>query len=126
MFEKLEHSSAWLIGYPEVRKRDLGAWYFHYVKKHMTRYLSQITGNGCYICRPYSPLTTEWYAELHHRLDEKYELVKQNAGNMWGDNEGYPFAWTEVGGDIVHPLVLKYMRFTLKDARLRPILTNYR
>lgn len=126
MFENLEQSNAWLIGYPETAKTGLGARNLPKIRNKMIKYLSQITGNGCYICRPYSPLTTEWYAELHRRLDEKYELVKQNAGNIWGDNEGYPFQWTELGGDILHPLVFKYMKFTLKDKRLRPILTNYR
>lgn len=126
MFEKLETSTAWLISYPELRKKDLGAWQLHRARNHMIRYLSQITGNCCYICRPYSPLTTEWYTELHRRLDEKYELVKENAGNIWGDNEGYPFVWTELWGDIYHPLVLKYMKFTLKDKRLRPVLVDYR
>lgn len=126
IFDKLQKSSAWLIGYPELRKTDLGARDLPQVRKNMVSYLSQITGNGAYICRAYTPFTTEWYAELHQRLDAKYEIVKQNPGNVWGDNTGYPFQWSELNGDITHPLILKYMQFTLKDERLRPILTNYR
>lgn len=126
MFEKLEKSSAWLIGYPEIRKGHLGAWSLPTIRQEMEKYFPLITGNGCYICRPNSPITQEWYAELHRRLDEKYELAKQNPGNMWGDNAGYPFEWTELGGDIVHPIVFKYMKFTIKDKRLRPILVDYR
>lgn len=126
MFEKLEKSQAWMIGYNEKRKMDLGARQYPNIRKEMSKYVSQIIGNGAYIFRPNTPFTTEWIHELHQRLDIHHQVLVQNRGNMWGNNEGYPLTWTQLGGDIVHPLALKYMNFTLKDKRLRPILTNYR
>lgn len=126
MFDKLANSQSWLIGYPEKRKKDLGARNYPNLRKDMTKYVSQITGNGSYIFRKNTPLTTEWICEVHQRLDKYHDKLIKNPGNMWGDNEGYPIAWTELGGDIVHPLVFKYMKYTLKDERLRPVLVNYR
>lgn len=127
MFDRLENSQAWLIGYPETRKMDLaGSPYQKIRKTEMVKYISQMVGNGSYIFRKNTPFTTEWIKELHQRLDRHYDKLLKHRGNTWGDNQGYPITWAGIGGDVVHPLALKYMKFTLKDKRLRPVLINYR
>lgn len=87
---------------------------------------SHILGNCSYITRAYSPFTYDWYNELHNRLDGYYEELCKFPGNVMGDNEGYPIAWTGILGDIFHPLCLKYNTAILFDNSIKPRFKNYR
>lgn len=83
-----------------------------------TNYKSLI-GNGAYIFKSYTRFTEEWYNQLHSVLDQKLELLKDNPAkqprdhlNLWLGNEysKYPLKWTEILGNIFHPLVYKYQK----------------
>ena len=125
LFEELEQSAAYIIGYPEQKKSDL-AQVGGLVMKDMRHYFSQTIGNCAYICRANTPFTYEWYQELISRMDEYEPLLCEYPGNILGDNPGYPIKWTGILGDIFHPLNLKYMDKILRNKKLKPVLINYR
>lgn len=85
---------------------------------------------GWFICRPYSPITTEWYEEINKRLDKFLpELIKCPATHTreaFHKNEGcalekpiwegrtafrsmYPISWNILLAQILYPLQLKYL-----------------
>ena len=124
-FDKLNSSNHYILGYPELKKNDV-ARLDGQLGQDLKANFSKIIGNVAYICRPNTPFTQEWYAELLHRMDFYADKLEQNRGNIWGDNEGYPIAWTNILGDIFHPLCLKYMQKIGYENHLCPSLENYR
>ncbi len=122
-----------VIGYPEIKKEDIG-----YIKsfvdkknakkinKDMKKNYYLMIGNCSYIFKPKSLFAKLWYDELHLRLDENLHLLKKHPGNVLGDNEGYPLPWTSILGQIFHPLCLNFHDKLILDENLRPILTDYR
>lgn len=125
-FERLEHSNAFIIGYPECKKRALPQVKEISIQQDMNAYFSQLLGNGAYICRPNTPLTNEWYHELMYRMDTYHEQLQLYPGNILGDNQGYPIPWSNILAEIFHPLCLKYSQYTLKESKLKPVCKNYR
>ena len=124
-FDQLQNSNKWLVGYREIKSKAL-AQVGGQIGTDMKRHFLFIIGNCAYICRPHSPLTQDWYQELHKRMDKYQPALTQNPGNILGDNEGYPIPWTNILGDIFHPLCLKYMDKLYFSDRIKPIFTNYR
>lgn len=125
-FEQIEASNAFIIGYPECKKRALPQVKEKSIQHDMNAYFSQLLGNGAYICRPNTPFTNEWYHELMHRMDHYQDQLKQCSGNILGDNEGYPIPWSNILGEIFHPLCLKHSKYLLRNSKLKPVCKNYR
>lgn len=126
IWQELADSSAYMIGYPEIRPEDIVQHESQKINQDTKRCFSQMVGNGAYICRPNTALTRDWYAELQKRMDKYADLLAQNPGNVLGDNDGYPIAWAGILGSIFHPLYLKYNHRILRNPQLRPITENYR
>lgn len=124
-FREFNSSAAWVMGYREVGARVV-AVIDGKLGKDLRRNWKVVVGNGSYICRPYSPFTTEWYNELHHRMDNYAQRLAANPGNVMGDNEGYPIPWTNILGDIFHPLCLKYHEHLSFSETIKPNFTAYR
>jgi len=124
-FEQLQNSDKWLLGYREIKSRAL-AKVDGQIGADMKRHFLFVIGNCAYIYRPYSPFTQDWYQELHKRMDNYEQALVQNPGNVMGNNEGYPIPWTNILGDIFHPLCLKYMDKLYFSNIIKPIFTNYR
>ena len=57
-------------------------------------------------------MTTEWYNNLIDKLNNKLSELKiypaKNLRDANTKNNKYPIKWTEILGDIYHPLILKY------------------
>jgi hypothetical protein len=86
-----------------------------------------LIGCGAFICQPETDFTTDWMNEVNELLNMNYDLLKADPGNVLGNNPGYPLAWTELLGDIFHPLVLKYKNHILQDDSIKPDFTkNYK
>lgn len=85
-----------------------------------------LIGNGAYIFKSHSPLCVEWMKELNSRLDLLSDQLRTNPGNIYGDNENYPVAWSYLLGQIFHPLNLKFNRKIIYDDSIKPQLNNYR
>ena len=125
IFIKFEKKNKWAVGYKEIKKGHV-AKVDGEVGKDLRKYYNYLIGNCSYIFRPYTPFTTEWYTELHRLMDVHYTSLKQFPGNILGDNEGYPIVWTEILGNIFHPLCLKYADKLMYSNKLRPLTNNYR
>jgi hypothetical protein len=116
-FDDLQNSEYWICGYKEipggVGYGDGSRW-------------TELVGNGAYICKPGTPLTTEWYTDMIKLLDTKLERLKQFPAKHPQDcGGGYPVEWNEMLGRIFHRVA-----YTHKDKLLNTlpisIFTNYR
>lgn len=94
---------------------------------------ARLIGNGAYIMRPRTPLTTRWISTVEQRLDgladalaaNPARLPKEVAGMMYQDfTSRYPVPWAHLHGDILHPLCFRYQRHLVR-ALPRPCLENY-
>ena len=87
---------------------------------------------AAFAIRANTPLTTEWYAELHRRADYFLDLARANPGGVWGlwhpnvHETDYPIQWNELQANIFEPLCLKYLAHIILEDRFRPSLENYR
>jgi hypothetical protein len=105
-FTELNNSEKWVCGYKEIpggvahQNKDIcDKWY-------------ELIGNGAYICKPYSLITTEYMGEIHNILDLKLEELKKHPAkypqDMAENRTGYPIEWNEICGRIFHRIVYKY------------------
>jgi hypothetical protein len=110
--------NTYINGYPEVSPFAVanvkGPLYLELQKNY-----KKLVGCGSFICNPYSPFTTDWINILNCKLDSLYTILKQNPAvhprevpNMLinGTPSKYPILWTELLGNIFHPLCLKYQQ----------------
>ncbi len=84
-----------------------------------------LIGNCAYIFRANSKFTQCWYDELHKVLNDKLEFLKKNPAKSPIDRyrlrstkpilrqlglarSEYPLTWTEILGDIFHPLCYEF------------------
>jgi hypothetical protein len=78
------------------------------VKEHW----KEIPGNCAYIMRPKTDFTQKWYDTLLQKLDSKLDALKKHPANnpqaTPHTTPGYPVEWTEILGDIFHPLACNY------------------
>lgn len=123
-FEQFNKSSAWIMGYREIGAIGV-APVVGKLGEDLKKYWRFLIGNCSYICRPRTPFTHEWYTELHKRMDRYEEQLAAHPGNIMGDNEGYPIPWTNILGDIFHPLCLKYNNKILFAKRIKPNFTTH-
>lgn len=128
-FEKLEHSDAYVMGYPEV-----GFWGAanHAVenqnlKRDLFNHWRHLVGNGAFICRPHTKMAAEWHTTVKNRLLSYTEQLRDHpAKDVFGKNMDYPIPWAGMQGEIFHPFCLKYNDKLLKDKALMPSFKNYR
>lgn len=132
-FNKLNNSSNHIaIGYGEVNG---GVAYIKDKKlyEEMSKNYQKLIGNGSYIFKQNTFFTKEWYNQLHRILDQKLEELKKYPAThhrdakdrtVDGKYSNYPIEWSEILGQIFHPLVYKYSDKILKTL---PILSfeNY-
>ena len=84
----------------------------------------RVIGCGAYICKHNTFFTIDWLNSVHGILDQKYELLKNYPANNPrdfynkrlddGSISNYPLVWSEICGQIFHPLCLKYSKKILK------------
>jgi hypothetical protein len=122
-FERLENNpDMWGLGYQELNPSGVtpvgGA-----METMLKRNYKLLLGNGCYIFRRSTPFVKEWFELLTKEMDKYADDLKKNPGNVWGDNKGYPIAWTGILGNIFHPLCLKHNTKLIRDNR---VLFDYR
>lgn len=123
-------SGCWAIGYQEIGSSGVAARHSE-LYEEMSQNFRLLIGNCAYIFRDGTPLTQEWYDRVHVKLDEKLPALKEHPGRHPRDFNGklpddnkvirklgvllprflrseYPLGWSEILGDIFHPLVYKY------------------
>jgi len=89
-----------------------------------------LIGNCAYIVKPNTPFTTEWYNNLLYVMDQKYDILVENPAREHRDKRGkngsrYPFRWTELLGEIFHPLIYKYRNHVMQTVP-RPKCSDYK
>ncbi|WP_313373401.1 capsular polysaccharide synthesis protein [Chishuiella sp.] len=154
-FDKLNNSkNKYIIGYPEllyggltpvkhtfladksiydeyekILKSEEGV--FNDLKKHTPL----VIGTCSFICKPNTPITTEWYNELHKRMDIAYDIlndfkINSKENTIYNEEEypdkGYPIPYFHLLGQIIHPIMLKYHKNIIQYKKLLPILKDYR
>lgn len=122
------------IGYTEVGPQGI-AQVGGILEDEMKLNFTKIIGVCAMIFKPRSKFTIEWALQLHKLLDERLESLKLNPARhpqdrfgaqfMDGTVSSYPFKWTEVGGDIFHPLAYKFHK-NIIHANMAPSFVNYR
>ena len=95
----------------------------------------RLVGLCAFIFRRRSVLTAQWYAATAALLDAKLDLLRQNPATHPQEFQGvrfddgsvsaYPVAWTELLGNIFHPLVWRH-RDSILHADIAPRFENYR
>ena len=106
-FEELIHSDdKWICGYQIIDRNHIAC------DSVRDQYLSLI-GVGAMICKPQTPITTQWYNSMVTLLDEKLEELKQNPSSFPQDRKdigsSYPLYWNEICGRIFHYVVSLYI-----------------
>lgn len=127
-FEKDEN--CWIMGYKEIGPHGCAI-----IKNDpkLSEILKQnwtnLIGNCAYLCKPKTPLTYEWYNKLIQKMNENLDQLKTypstHSAQIYSPSYPYPFMWTELLGQIFHPLLLNYkenIKYNLKP----PQFTNYR
>ena len=100
----------------------------------LTKHTPLVIGTCSFICKPNTPITKEWYEELHKRMDIAYDLLVDfnNKGEKVIYNEedypdkGYPIPYFHLLGQIIHPLMLKHNKHLKTYKKLLPVLKDYR
>lgn len=95
------------------------------IKKDLEHNYLKIISTQAYVCKPKTMFTQEWYTELLHRMDLYHESLQKYPGNERGNNVGYPIPWTNILGDIFHPLCLKYHKYIIHEPKIMPDNRNY-
>ena len=126
VFDAFNDPDVWVVGYPEI-EYDICANLGGRLGRDVRASWSRLVGAGAFIARPRTPFTTEWYAELLRRMDYCCrDLTLHPAVDPFGVTGGYRVTWIGLASLIFHPLQLKYAEHVRQDARLRPVLTEYR
>jgi hypothetical protein len=135
LFAKLRASPHAIgLGYPESSPHDV-APVGEPLESELRKNYQKLIGNCAYIFRRNTDFTTQWIARTHRLLDAKLEALTQHPAQHPLDQRGvilpdgslslYPIKWTEMLGDIFHPLVYEYSGVIL-HADIAPSFVNYR
>ncbi len=132
-WDKLLDSDCLAMGYREIGPRGVAILRSpEYIKLLWNWKL--LIGNCAYIFKPRTPFTAEWLDLSNKFLDIKiYQLSINPArapedfkGRMVGANSSlYPIRWSELLGNIFHPLCLKYSKMILQDLPRPNFNANY-
>ncbi|MRX06861.1 hypothetical protein GJ697_03325 [Pseudoduganella sp. FT25W] len=121
-FEALQNSDKWCLGYTEVGPHGVAAVGGELEQVLRANY-QDLIGLCAFIFRKHTPLTEAWITRTHALLDSKYEDLKRHPARHPQDQLGvsftdgtvsaYPIRWTELLGDIFHPLIYEFREHVL-------------
>jgi hypothetical protein len=124
-FEQLEKSDCLINGYREVSCLETARGRGLIKDLWLALNFHKVIGNGAYICKPNTTFTKDWIDSVHDVLDTKFDTLKkypaQDSRDFFnkvfenGSVSNYPLRWTEICGEIFHPLCLKYSNKLLKN-----------
>lgn len=133
-FDQLDRSAAFGIGYTEVGPHGV-ARVGGPLEQEMQANYQRIIGFCAMIFRPRTEFTEQWYGQVWDALTRKAEALQRHPARHPQDQLGaqftdgsvseYPFRWTEIGGNIFHPLVYAHADRIL-HADMAPSFTDYR
>ena len=107
--ELYNNPNKWIIGIQELSNGPS--------LEHLKDKYNDLIGNGAYICKANTPLTQKWYSTMMSVMDSKLENLKKYPSRtpqeIYSDEYPYPFKWSELLGDIFHPLIYEYREHVL-------------
>ena len=132
-FQQLEDSDRLALGYAELAHgipHITGPFGDQLRASH-----AELIGLCAFIFKKGTALTTEWLAQTEQVLDAKLPLLQQHPAQHPQDQAGvvlpngeaslYPLSWSELLGNIFHPLIYRF-RGELLQAPIEPFFGNYR
>ncbi len=133
-FEALIRSDKWCLGYTEIGPKGVapvgGA-----LQDELAAHHDQLIGLCAFIFRKQTPLTQAWMDQTHALLDAKHDSLRQHPARHPQDRQGasfsdgsvspYPLQWTELLGNIFHPLIYRF-RDQVLHADIAPSFSQYR
>jgi tetratricopeptide (TPR) repeat protein len=134
-FEKLRSSEQLALGYPEISATAVaqlpGA-----IGDQLRANYAEVIGYCSMIFRRQSVVTSEWIEETNAKLNSVLPELRAHPAQAPMDQKGvqlpsgeasqYPLQWTELGGNIFHPVILKYRHLVIKETGIVPQLFDYR
>jgi hypothetical protein len=124
-FEQLEKSDCFINGYKEVSCLETARGRGLVKDIWLALNFYRVIGNCAYICKPNTAFTEEWFYSVQNVLDCKFDILKTYPAKHPRDFykkvyenglvSDYPLRWTEICGEIFHPLCLKYSKKLLKN-----------
>jgi hypothetical protein len=133
-FQSLNASDKWCLGYTEVGPQGVAPVAGALGDTLRSNYRDLI---GCcaFIFKRKTPLARAWLTQVEETLSRKLDLLRRNPARHPQDRLGarfedgsvseYPIAWTELLGDIFHPLIFEYRDFVM-HADIAPSFQDYR
>ena len=113
---ELNNTDKFAVGYKEIGPKGVAIVpSLRYI--HLLINWEKLIGNCAYIFKPDTEFTIEWIDNTHKLLDSKLFNLKLNPAKLPEDYYGklingiksqYPIRWSEMLGNIFHPLCLKY------------------
>jgi hypothetical protein len=133
-FNKLDESAAFGLGYTEIGPQGV-ATVGGSLEREMKQNYTKLVGLCAMIFRPRTEFTSLWFEKTNAVIDGKSELLlnyparhpqdRLGAQFVDGSVSQYPFAWTELGGNVFHPIVYRYAPHIL-HGDIAPSFSNYR
>ncbi|WP_146179055.1 hypothetical protein [Limnohabitans sp. Rim8] len=133
-FEAFAQSDQLCAGYTEISPHSVAKVGGEVEQKLRDNY-DKLIGLCAFIFKPHTPMTHAWIKRTHAVLDSKLPALQTAPASFPQDQLGYmlptgkpstyPLKWTEILGDIFHPLILEYQECVL-HLPMAPDFKNYR
>jgi hypothetical protein len=134
-FADLLGSDAMALGYPEISANAV-AQLQGVIGEQLRTHYAEVIGYCSMVFKRRTAITTEWFEATQHKLSELLPSLREHPAQHPMDQLGvtlpngtvssYPLKWTELGGNIFHPVILKHRSHVLKRESIKPQLHNYR
>ena len=97
---------------------------------------AHLPGAAAFVLRPGSPLAVAYLGALEAKLEEHADSLRRGAAlsadgtptlgyETYRSLPGYPFSWTALGADVLHPVGLRF-RDRVDLSLPPPVVTDYR
>ena len=132
-YDDLYRENKLAVGYPEIGWKGVAmVGGFEYLKLILNS--RKLIGNCAYIFKPKTEFTTEWYEKTNKLLDVLAPTLKENPATDPEDFYGkkkdgevskYPLKWSQLLGDIFHPLCYKFRNEIIRTLPRPDFLSDY-
>jgi hypothetical protein len=133
-FDNLRKSNAFCLGYTEISSASVAAVGGE-LENDLRQNYTDLIGLCSFIFKKETSLTKEWIGKTEDLLDIKLKELSENPACHPLDRHGvqlpngdfskYPLKWTELLGNIFHPLIYKHKDKVIHGS-IEPIFSNYR
>lgn len=124
-----------ICGYAETHPEHIAPQQYKHLDLEMKQNFYKLIGNCCYLAKPQSIITKDWFEEVNRILDSKLDDLENNPSSFPQDTKGYiksdgsvsgyPLRWAEICGEVFHRVIYKYKNYV--DYSLStPVTHDYR